>query len=52
MLEMHDEAIRLLEEDLTEAGFSTGHWLSMPFWDPLRDDPRFQQLESRFDVTS
>ncbi len=48
MLEMYDEAIGLLQKDLSGTGFSTGPWLSMPLWDPLRDDARFQELVSRF----
>ena len=43
-----DEAIPLLEEDFETTGLMTGPWLEMPFWDELRDYPRFQNLVMRY----
>ncbi|NNE34970.1 MAG: tetratricopeptide repeat protein, partial [Rhodothermales bacterium] len=44
LLEKYDEALQLLEEDLSGTGLMTTHALDLPLWDPLRDDPRFQEL--------
>ena len=43
-----DEAISLLEEEFETTGLITGPWLEMPFWDELRDYPRFQNLVRRY----
>jgi len=43
-----EEAISLLEEDLGSYGYVTGNWLAMPFWDPLRENTRFQALVDKY----
>jgi serine/threonine protein kinase/tetratricopeptide (TPR) repeat protein len=51
LLGENDEAIRLLDEDLGENGLTTVHWLAMPFWDSLRDEPAFQALLQKYEAS-
>jgi hypothetical protein len=42
-----DEAIDLLEEDLSDYGYISVPWLTLPYWDSLRDEPRFKALNAK-----
>ncbi|MGA7306934.1 MAG: protein kinase [Rhodothermales bacterium] len=41
------EAIDLLEEDLSDYGYISVPWLALPYWDSLRDEPRFKALNAK-----
>jgi serine/threonine protein kinase/tetratricopeptide (TPR) repeat protein len=47
-----DEAVTILALDFERPGLVTGPWLAMPFWDPLREHPGFQELVRRHGAVS
>ncbi|NNE45692.1 MAG: protein kinase [Rhodothermales bacterium] len=51
LLDERDEAISLLDEDIGGTGLTTVHWLAMPFWDSLRDEPGFQALLQKYEAS-
>jgi tetratricopeptide (TPR) repeat protein len=51
MVGQTSEAIAQLEELLQRSGQTTPHVLRLdPWWDPLRSDPRFQALLTKYEV--
>jgi hypothetical protein len=47
----HDEALRLIDHLLQVPSFMSVHVLKLdPVWDPLRKDPRFQQLIEKYAI--
>jgi TolB-like protein/Tfp pilus assembly protein PilF len=51
MIGQPGEAIAVLDDRLSRIGTRTAHWLRLdPTWDPLRSDPRFQALLTKYAV--
>jgi len=48
-LGMYDELFEVLEDDVKGAGWYNSAWLRSPFFDPVRDDPRFELVLAKFD---
>jgi TolB-like protein/Flp pilus assembly protein TadD len=51
MIGQPGDAIAVLDDRLSRTGMRTAHWLRLePSWDPLRSDPRFQALLTKYVV--
>jgi len=49
LLGMYDDMFAALEKDASRPGWMNANWLQMPFFDTVRDDPRYEAVLAKFE---